>query len=79
MTIAKLIMAKNFYLERVVIIYIILDFDEYKSLKRAATLSEFKPKMSYDPQNRRNKELYGNEIARDHLPTKEVNLEQQSP
>ncbi|CAK63191.1 unnamed protein product (macronuclear) [Paramecium tetraurelia] len=55
------------------------DFDEYKSLKRAATLSEFKPKLNYDPQNRRNKELYGNEIARDHLPTKEVNLETSSP
>ncbi|CAD8211116.1 unnamed protein product [Paramecium pentaurelia] len=55
------------------------DFDEYKSLKRAATLSEFKPKLNYDPQNRRNKELYGNEIAREHLPTKEVNLEISSP
>ncbi|CAD8115448.1 unnamed protein product [Paramecium sonneborni] len=55
------------------------DFDEYKSLKRAATLSEFKPKLNYDPQNRRNKELYGNEIAREHLPTKEVNLETSSP
>ncbi|CAD8120065.1 unnamed protein product [Paramecium sonneborni] len=55
------------------------DFDEYKSFKRAATLSEFKPKLNYDPQNRRNKELYGNEIAREHLPTKEVNLEISSP
>ncbi|CAD8106190.1 unnamed protein product [Paramecium sonneborni] len=55
------------------------DFDEYKSLKRAVTLNEFKPKLNYDPNNRRNKELYGNEIAREHLPTKEVNLEVSSP
>ncbi|CAD8187488.1 unnamed protein product [Paramecium octaurelia] len=55
------------------------DFDEYKSLKRAVTLNEFKPKLAYDPNNRRNKELYGNEIAREHLPTKEVNLEVSSP
>ena len=74
-------MEKIFYLEKAVfyIIYILLDFDEYKSLKRAVTLNEFKPKLNYDPNNRRNKELYGNEIAREHLPTKEVNLEISSP
>lgn len=65
------IMEKISYLGKVVILFIelILDFDEYKSLKRAHTLAEFKPKEEYDPANRRVKELYGNEIGKDHLPT----------
>ena len=64
-------MEKIFYLEKAVfyIIYILLDFDEYKSIKRTSTLKEFKPKEEYDPANRRVKELYGNEIGKEHLPT----------
>ncbi|CAD8046698.1 unnamed protein product [Paramecium primaurelia] len=52
------------------------DFDEYKSIKRTSTLKEFKPKEEYDPANRRVKELYGNEIGKEHLPTQKVQLEE---
>lgn len=45
-------------------------------MKRTSTLKEFKPKDDYDPANRRVKELYGNEISKDHLPTKPVKLEE---
>ena len=39
-------------------------------------MKEFKPKEEYDPANRRVKELYGNEIAKEHLPTQKVSLEE---
>ncbi|CAK93875.1 unnamed protein product (macronuclear) [Paramecium tetraurelia] len=67
----KQIMEKNSYLVKVV--------NETKYYEIAVTLKEFKPKLAYDPNNRRNKELYGNEIARDNLLTKEVNLEASNP
>ena len=58
-------------MEKLVNIQLILkDFDDYKSLKRTSTANEFKPKLDFNPAERKYYELHGTEIARDHLQSK---------
>ena len=54
------------------------DFNDYRTLTRVKTESNFKPKLDYNPENRQLKDLYATEITQEHFPSKPLVLQKKT-